>query len=1515
MQMRGSKRALALIAGVIFIAAVAVLCARPVDVFADSWGEDKANFHWTQTGTEAPKWSGGKSTQASGDPKTNAMTIPQQSVAASFSYKAMTVANGGALAMPSEKAETVSFYEIYYPEQLRYAMEQQLPIKLMRDLDLQGNAGKSWTNVSFSKKMLIDGNGHTIYNLKSSGGLIGSWSQELIIHDLHVVSAQMTDALIGGSNANTYLSLEKVSLEQAINEVASGFGGGLVKNAYYRSTGSFARLYADQCHTKNVYVNAASCSGNLFGPISGYVKNSYAIDGTMRTVAHSGAFTSCAGNYIFENCYTNVRAYDSARGNTGAFVGHPEDSKFAPGGDGVSKFINCYAAGFVEGTTNLGGFAGGIGDSEKNGTKYSFQNCYSTAMVGMKNGGTNQGGFIGNIEGAPLINVSLENCYAAGEVGTLGSIPGQQNMAGFIGYGTSGKYTMKNCYYDKQTSAMKEIGINGGASTGLTGLLTKELMSTLPDKKSPADSAWVLSDGTYPQLKAFAANEQYSGADKQIADSYSKASVCTAMLYPSNLEGEAFEKAKSDYDTVRSIRFLFPLTNNRLAGTEGVYDISWQAGDEKSTVPGMTNAQIVTLNGRDPDDPASDYSVASLAPGVGWVTAYAEKDFVKGQRQLRLVPTSAITMAKDDTSKATTGTNAVIYAVPEHETVTESDAIDYLDWKSVTYDHRAGVTFAKGDEKGQNIVTDKMDGIEAKKSLDSFNLTNAKGTVQVKISKKNDEGKFEPAAAVSDDLIKLLTGQRAALIEDLGEYRITYRWYANESMAGSDTGYMESSKTLKVIEAVTAVYYRNYNKTDNTILALPDGSIPTGQDKLYYKNDDKLQKLPADPSERKGYSFQGWSRDRDSFGEGSQYKITKDTEMKTSWADSDKRVQVYAIWSANKHNIIIGNPDGTVAEHPQTIETHFGANVADEVKDKEPAKEGFIGWTTEKGSGKANVTSEMLMGDGDLTVYPVYLPDPGIEKSVINNTHSDTTVVDDKLTYTITIKNEQENSVWKDVTIRDRIPPGLTLDTHSIVLTKPDLQTEKLPESVYDKKTQTISYPLGEVKGGETYILTFDVTVNAQAVGEKKDDSQDITNKAEASGTDQNGNPADQESDGVLPDGGDQVRPLDPAGSITKSGKNLTDSSGVTQVGDKVKYTIVAENKRAGSLLRDVVIRDTLPEGLTLDAGSIVLTTPANKQIKVDAGAYDKKSRILSVYVGNVWGGQRYTLTFTATVNEDAIGKDIGNIASFIGGKPSDQTGSDGNPNPGNPPYDPGNPPYDPGDSPYHPGDGYLPGTGDKLPDGSTPSVKMEIDELVYPNVQDSKEPEVLPGDPEPVLDKSVVNNTHPSGSTHMEDLLTYRVALTNPKAGTLWKNVWIFDYLPQGLTLDKESLKLIAPNGSVRKLSAAVYDKQTRVIQVPIAELKGGETYTLIYKARVTVDDNGDGASPGPIVNHASAKGDNPDGSKSRITPKASASVPYPVDAPVQTGDNGLEGIQLLIVLALLSLGVMLAVWRKRRS
>jgi hypothetical protein len=108
-----------------------------------------------------------------------------------------------------------------------------------------------------------------------------------------------------------------------------------------------------------------------------------------------------------------------------------------------------------------------------------------------------------------------------------------------------------------------------------------------------------------------------------------------------------------------------------------------------------------------------------------------------------------------------------------------------------------------------------------------------------------------------------------------------------------------------------------------------------------------------------------------------------------------------------------------------------------------------------------------------------------------------------------------------------------------------------------------------------------------------------------------------------------------------------------------------------------------------------------------------------------------------------------------------------------------------------------------------------------------------------------------------------------------------LFDYLPPELTLDKNSLVLVYPNGSTRKVAASeVWNPASRTILMTIGTLAGGETYSLRYKAQIVIDEPS--ATQEAIVNTVEATGENPDGTQvsAGSGPEAQASVAYPADA-----------------------------------
>ncbi|MCQ4950672.1 hypothetical protein, partial [Bittarella massiliensis (ex Durand et al. 2017)] len=119
----------------------------------------------------------------------------------------------------------------------------------------------------------------------------------------------------------------------------------------------------------------------------------------------------------------------------------------------------------------------------------------------------------------------------------------------------------------------------------------------------------------------------------------------------------------------------------------------------------------------------------------------------------------------------------------------------------------------------------------------------------------------------------------------------------------------------------------------------------------------------------------------------------------------------------------------------------------------------------------------------------------------------------------------------------------------------------------------------------------------------------------------------------VTPNGDGSARPIPyPNGHLAKVAENLKDGGGKVQVGDRVQYTLRAENSRYGSVWTGVSIVVALPQGLEIDLDSIYLTGPDGSKKALDAGVYVPASRTLAVFVGDIYGGEGYELVFEATI-------------------------------------------------------------------------------------------------------------------------------------------------------------------------------------------------------------------------------------------------------------------------------------------
>lgn len=358
----------------------------------------------------------------------------------------------------------------------KYAAEgsKHVKINLTADINLNG-VRQTWEPcevISGNGSFYLEGNGHTIYNMRAyhpyadSSGLFSSIRRKTIVKNLNFKSCISLAGYSGessehgcgtlyGSLGSSQITvyLYNVHGDEGYVQADGAYAGGLVG-----VSGGPSRLFVKSCSTSGyvvfetmhtagfmAYAGGVSPAYNVkydapfpqmpeaynkdsnkrFGIM---VEDCYSVDSRVfsytetGSAADSGAMFSCMSGTCVRNCYTNNIMYGNEK--VGAFLGrvivnNASSSRTIAYFDDAGRptvnsyFENCYASGIVEGNDKIGGFAGMI-DSQNNpaaGTGVIFKNCYSTAMVGMDYAGTGLGGFMGRDmtpSGLSVMTVNLD---------------------------------------------------------------------------------------------------------------------------------------------------------------------------------------------------------------------------------------------------------------------------------------------------------------------------------------------------------------------------------------------------------------------------------------------------------------------------------------------------------------------------------------------------------------------------------------------------------------------------------------------------------------------------------------------------------------------------------------------------------------------------------------------------------------------------------------------------------------------------------------------------------------------------------------------------------------------------------------------------------------------------------------------------------------------------------------------------------------------------------------------------
>ena len=238
---------------------------------------------------------------------------------------------------------------------------------------------------------------------------------------------------------------------------------------------------------------------------------------------------------------------------------------------------------------------------------------------------------------------------------------------------------------------------------------------------------------------------------------------------------------------------------------------------------------------------------------------------------------------------------------------------------------------------------------------------------------------------------------------------------------------------------------------------------------------------------------------------------------------------------------------------------------------------------------------------------------PAVEKKASTKNAN----VGDRVTYTITASNAKD-ATYKitDAVITDTLPQGLSLRDGSIQVNGTSAAYS------YGEDNRQLRVRVDDIEPGESVKITFAVEVTREAYGST------IKNVVVLSGS--NITPVEAEDEGVVIADG-KTKP-----TLTKQASKKT-----AEVGDSITYTLTAGNaENATVALENVIITDTLPQGLEFKAGSVQVNGKS-----VSGTSYDDETRTLTIPVGNIAVDDSVKVTFMATITKDAYGKTIKNVA------------------------------------------------------------------------------------------------------------------------------------------------------------------------------------------------------------------------------------------------------------------------------
>lgn len=393
-----------------------------------------------------------------------------------------------------------------------------------------------------------------------------------------------------------------------------------------------------------------------------------------------------------------------------------------------------------------------------------------------------------------------------------------------------------------------------------------------------------------------------------------------------------------------------------------------------------------------------------------------------------------------------------------------------------------------------------------------------------------------------------------------------------------------------------------------------DDTIPSGGGE---DTEDIKMKAPALEITKKS------NKSQYAIGEVATYtltvKQTKENLTANNVVITDKFVQEDGMtYDADSMEVKLNKEDITkdckITVEGNNFKIETGKNISDEDKLEVSYKVSFS--KTGEYTNTAVSTSDNTNEDQATNVIEVTNVTPELS---INKTSDKTEyAVGNTGIYTLTVKQTKADATAKNVTVKDQFvqEDGITIDAESMNVSLNGTDITKDCKIVTNQNNFTIETGK-DLSSKDELLVSYNVTYTKEGIYKNTATTQ-----------------------------ADNADPKDDNNSVTVVDQDVTMTKDADKkeykVGDMVKYNVSVSLKKENSVSKDVVINDTIPEGLALQSESVKVNGITDYTINTDGNK-------LEVKIPELKYGEKVEVNYQAKVLKSALGKTLVNKATVNG--------------------------------------------------------------------------------------------------------------------------------------------------------------------------------------------------------------------------------------------------------------------------